>query len=445
MGKELIIKGAKNPLLLLRLFYMPFYFIKQFFPSRVAVIMGIRYLKSKKHPKLPSMVATISFFGIMLGVATLIIVTSIMNGFRIELITKIIGLNSHLTIYSKKNNYDDERYNTITKQLASIPEVSSYYKLIEGQGMMVNKKRGVISGALVKGIEKDVMEDKRKSFEWMQGDLEAFDNEAVVIGSTLSSKLNIDVNDPVSIISPEVNETVMGLIPRIKTYRVAAIVSTGMQQYDEVIVFMSLKSTQKFYNLKDRFNTVEVNMNNPADALTAGADLRKKLPDSRVYDWQTSNFSLINALTIEKNVMLFILTLFVIVAMFSISASLVLMINDKRKNIAITLAMGLDKSDIVYTFFITGFSVALAGMIAGNLGGYWFATHVNTIKNFLENILQIKLLDGAVYFLSYLPAKLDRKDTVLINVITLTFAIGATILPALRASKCNPSEALKYF
>lgn len=412
--------------------------------SKLELMIAIRYLMSKRKEGFISVIAIFSFIGIMLGVATLIIVMSVMNGFRIELIDRMLGMNSHITVYSKNgkiSNYDEE-----VSKIQKINGVDYANVFVEGQ-VMVSAK-GNATGALVKGIKKEDLRKKNLVMNNLLGSLDEFNNNSVVIGKGLSNSLNVNVGDVIKLIAPETNNTVIGAIPRMKTYKVVGLFESGMYEYDNTIIFMSLQQAQIHFKYKSSVSGIEIMAKNIEDVEDISYKLWKtyenNLKNLTVVDWKQANASFIGALKVERNVMFIILTLIILVAAFNIISSLIMLVNDKSKNIALLRTMGATKSSVMRIFFICGSTIGIVGTFFGVLLGISFANNIQAIKKFLEGMTGINLFDPTIYFLSNLPSEIFLSDIILIVSMSVGLSFLATVYPSYKATKQDPAEVLRY-
>ena len=421
--------------------------------SRLEFLIAIRYLKSKRKEGFISIIAIFSFIGIMIGVATLIIVMSVMNGFRYELIERILGINSHLTVYSKEHKIAN--YQEIVDKIKKIDGVTYANPIIEAQAMISSKNKN--SGGLIRGISVDDLKNKKLITENITaGDLNKINQKnSVIIGSILAQNLGLKINDPIKIISGETNETIIGTIPRIKTYMVAGIFDSGMYEYDSTTIFMNFEMAQIHFRYANSASAIEIFTKNSHDFSNNFEDnfenvklqIYKSLIDnSGLYfnDWQQANSSFIEALKVESTVMFFILTLIILVAVFNIISSMIMLVNDKNKNIALLRTLGMSKNAILRIFLICGSMIGFLGTIFGLIIGIIFSANINNIKLFLESATDTTLFNPAIYFLSTLPSRILIGDVILITSMSFTLSFLATLYPAYKASKSKPAEILRY-
>ena len=421
--------------------------------SRLEFLIAIRYLKSKRKEGFISIIAIFSFIGIMIGVATLIIVMSVMNGFRYELIERILGINSHLTVYSKEHKIAN--YQEIVDKIKKIDGVTYANPIVEAQAMISSKNKN--SGGLIRGISVDDLKNKKLITENITaGDLNKINQKnSVIIGSILAQNLGLKINDPIKIISAETNETIIGSIPRIKTYMVAGIFDSGMYEYDSTTIFMNFEMAQIHFRYANSASAIEIFTKNSHDFSNNFEDnfenvkleiYKSFIDNDGLYfnDWQQANSSFIEALKVESTVMFFILTLIILVAVFNIISSMIMLVNDKNKNIALLRTLGMSKNAILRIFLICGSMIGFLGTIFGLIIGIIFSANINNIKLFLESATDTTLFNPAIYFLSTLPSRILIGDVILITSMSFTLSFLATLYPAYKASKSKPAEILRY-
>jgi len=408
--------------------------------------IALRFFFSKRKEKFISINTAFAFTGIMLGVATLIIVMSVMNGFRIELVKRILGINAHITIFSLERAIPD--YDELIEDLRQMPEIVSLNPLVDTHGMVT--KDGSAAAALVKGMRKDDLLNKKLVAEnIILGNLQDFGGkDKIVIGDRLAAKLGVKLGGYVSLVAPNTNKTMMGLIPRIKDYQVVAIFSVGMHEYDSSAIFIPFRTAQLQFGLKNAASAIEI-MTNDVNNTEAVSNkifqtLYPKNPNISVNDWQKLNHSFINALNVERNVMFLILSLIIIVAAFNIISSLVMLVNDKVKHIALLRTMGMSQQSVTKIFFINGAMIGVIGTLVGALLGTTFAYNIDAIKRFLEKLTGVTLFDPIIYFLTDLPAEVNLITVSLIVIVSLLICFIAAIYPARKAAKLEPAEVLRY-
>lgn len=405
-------------------------------------MMAWRYLRARKAEGFVSVIAGFSFAGIMLGVATLIIVMSVMNGFRAELVSRILGLNGHLNVYSQTGPLSN--YMSIVDRLESIKGVESVRPMVEGQVLV--SVNGTANGAMVRAMSREDFATKPIiSNSIIQGQLTNFSGEQVAIGKNMAERLNLRIGDDITLLAPKGKASPFGTIPRSRTYNIGLIFDVGMFEYNSGFIFMDLTSAQQFFRLPNQVNSIEVMAVNAEVAEDIKDDLRTAIGGAAgIYDWRESNSSFLNALAVERNVMFLILTLIIIVAAFNIISSMIMLVKDKGKDIAILRTMGATQSNMLKIFTLTGASIGFSGTIVGAIIGIAFATNIETIRQFLEGLTGTELFADEIYFLSQLPAIIDWGDIGLVVGMAFTLSILATLYPAWRASKLDPVEALRY-
>ncbi|HIJ37511.1 MAG TPA: lipoprotein-releasing ABC transporter permease subunit [Rhodospirillaceae bacterium] len=407
-------------------------------------MVAVRYLRARRREGFISIIAWFSLAGIALGVATLIIVMAVMNGFRAELLGRILGLNGHIGVYAQTGGLAD--YDALAGKLRDISGVLMVVPTLEGQ-VMVSTPTGGASGAMVRGVRTGDLEGRRVIANGIiSGRLKDLEGEnAVMIGSRLADKLGLSVGDSMTLISPKGNATAFGTMPRVRAYRVVAVFNVGMYEYDSSFVFMPLDSAQHYFNQTDRVTQLEVMVADP-DRLGDVIDVIHHVTGGamRVYDWQRANASFFNAIQVERNVMFLILTLIILVAAFNIISSLIMLVKDKARDIAILRTMGATKGMIMRIFFISGASVGVIGTLLGVLLGLSFARNIESIRQFLQSLSGRELFSAEIYFLSQLPAKVDPSEVLTVVLIALFLSFAATIYPSWRAARLDPVEALRY-
>ena len=414
--------------------------------SSLEFFLAFRYLKAKRSEGFISVIAIFSFLGITIGVATLIIVMSVMNGFRFELVQRILGINSHLSI---TGDHHIENYSEVIENLTkNIKQISHLNPIVESQAMLIANQQN--QGVLIKGINTtDLSYKELIKNNIIAGDINNISNKnQVIIGSTLAQNLNLAVGDNLKLVSAETNSTIIGTIPRIKTYQVGAIFNSGLFEYDSGTVFTNFAMAQIHFKVPNSATSIEVFTNNLDDIENIKINIKKLLaktnPNLMVSDWQDANASFIEALKIESVVMFLILTLIILVAVFNLISSMIMLVNDKKKNIALLRTIGFSKKNILNIFVICGSTIGFLGTFFGVLLGVIFSANINNIKLWLESITNSNLFNPAIYFLSNLPSKIFVSDVVIITSMSLVLSFLATLYPAYKASKSQPAEILRY-
>jgi lipoprotein-releasing system permease protein len=405
-------------------------------------LVALRYLRARRKEGFISVIAGFSFIGITLGVATLIIVMAVMNGFRQELFNKMLGLNGHVVVHSLTNFTD---YDDIAGRIRAVQGVKSALPLVEGQVMITTQ--GSSSGALVRGLrENDLKQLKAVSDNIKFGTLDGFDTTpGLALGSRLANELNVRVGDQLSLLTPRGASTALGTAPRVKRYPVAAIFEIGMSEYDSSIIFMPLNEAQLYFNQPHTVTVLEVVLDSP-DEVGALAPKIVTAGGAGIYvsDWRQRNATFFTALQVERNVMFLILTLIVLVAALNIVSGLIMLVKDKGSDIAILRTMGATQGSVMRVFLITGASIGVVGTLVGLLLGIVVCLNIESIRQFLSWLTNTELFSPELYFLSKLPADMDTGETVAVVVMALSLSLLATLYPSWRAARLDPVEALRY-
>jgi lipoprotein-releasing system permease protein len=402
-----------------------------------------RYLRARRKEGFISVIAGFSFLGIMLGVATLIIVMAVMNGFRKDLFSKIMGLNGHVIVQKIGEPFED--YADLSAKIAKVPGVVHAIALIEGQVMVSSNVQAL--GGLVRGVdEASIKSLKLVANNITFGSIDGFDQQTgIAIGARLATSLRVNLGDNVTLVSPRGASTPFGTAPRSKPYQIAAIFELGMSEYDRMMIFMPLSEAQKYFGKGGEVDVLEVVVEKPED-VDSYATLIKQAggPTINVSDWRQRNETFFNVLSVERNVMFIILSLIVLVAALNIISGLMMLVKDKGRDIAILRTMGASKGAVMRVFLITGASIGIVGTIAGLILGVVFCWNIETIKNFVSWITGATVFDPSVYYLTRLPAEIDVRETTGIVLMALALSVLATIYPSWKASKLDPVEALRY-
>ena len=411
--------------------------------SRFEWMMAFRYLRARRQEGFISVIAWFSLLGIALGVATLIIVMSVMNGFRAELLSRILGINGHLTVAGMSGRLED--FDSVLAKVAKVPGVTAVTPMIEGQVMA--SAGSAARGAVVRGMRPaDLRARAIISGNIVSGSLDGFDKgEGVVVGSRLAQAMGLRVGDKLSLISPKGQVTAFGTVPRMRAYPIVALFNIGMYEYDSGFLFLPLKDAQVYFQLPGAVSNLEVFVEDPDDARAMGRDIQRAIgPVGRVLDWQQVNSNFFNAIQVERNVMFLILTLIIVVAAFNIISSMIMLVKDKGRDIAILRTMGATSGTVMRIFLIAGASVGVIGTLAGFALGLLFCNNIETIRQAIQHLTGTELFDPTIYFLSQLPAKVDLLEVIAVVCMALALSFLATLYPSWRASRIDPAEALRY-
>ncbi len=402
-----------------------------------------RYLRARRREGFISVIAGFSFLGIMLGVATLIIVMAVMNGFRKELLDKILGLNGHLLIQPLESPLTD--WKDVAERISQVKGIRLAAPVVDGQGLASSPFNA--SGVFIRGIRSQDLQNLTSiANNIKQGSLEGFDEgQGVAIGKRLADLLSLHAGDMITLVSPKGAVTPMGTTPRIKPYRISAVFEIGMSEYDSSFVFMPLAEAQAYFNRNNDVTAIEVFTNNP-DQIEA---FRKSVTEAAgrpifVVDWRQRNSTFFNALQVERNVMFLILTLIVLVAALNIISGLIMLVKDKGQDIAVLRTMGASQGAIMRIFLITGASIGMVGTLTGFVVGLVICMNIESIRQFLSWLTNTDLFNPTLYFLSKLPADVDFGETAAVVIMALTLSFLATLYPSWRAARLDPVEALRY-
>jgi len=406
-------------------------------------MLSLRYLRARRKEGFISVIAGFSFLGIMLGVATLIIVMAVMNGFRQELLSKILGLNGHLLIQPLEQPLTD--FADVAARVSKVKGVYLAAPLVEGQALASSPFNA--SGVVVRGMRGgDLAKLTQVSKNIKQGTLDGFDDgQGIAIGSRLAEQLSVRAGDNLTLVAPRGAVTPMGTTPRIKAYKIAAVFEIGMSEYDSAFVFMPLTEAQAYFNRPGDVTAIEVYTDNPDDI----DSFRKAVTEAAarpiyMVDWRQRNATFFNALQVERNVMFLILTLIVLVAALNIVSGLIMLVKDKSSDIAILRTMGATQGAIMRVFLITGASIGVVGTLVGFLLGTVVCLNIEEIRRFLSWLTNTELFSPELYFLSQLPADMNVKETTAVLIMALGLSLLATLYPSWRAARLDPVEALRY-
>jgi lipoprotein-releasing system permease protein len=405
-------------------------------------MVAFRYLRARRQEGFISVIAIFSLLGIALGVATLIIVMSVMNGFRAELLGRILGLNGHLGVYAASGGPLTD-YGPLADRIRKEPHVVRVTPLVEGQVMATAGQRA--AGAVVRGLEEQDLAQGAVGQHLRQGSLADLGDDGVLVGTRLAQKLGVSLGDKITLISPQGNATPFGTVPRLKTYRVAGTFEIGMFEYDANFIFMPMASAQLYLKVPDAVTSLEIFIDDPDQV----RQVRREVFDvvdgkGRVYDWQQANSSFFTAVQVERNVMFLILTLIIVVAAFNIISSMIMLVKDKARDIAILRTMGATRGMVLRIFMLSGASIGVIGTAAGFALGILFCRNIETIRQLVQKLSGVDPFNPEIYFLSQLPAKVDSVEVATVVIMALALTFLATLYPSWRAARLDPVEALRY-
>src|SRR5438128_4428050 len=411
--------------------------------SRFEWMLSLRYLRARRKEGFIAVIAGFSFLGIMLGVATLIIVMAVMNGFRKELLDKILGLNGHILVQPLESPLTD--WKDVADRVIQVAGIRLAAPVVDGQAL--GSSAFGAAGVFVRGIRgEDLYNLTSVARNIRQGTLEGFDGgQGVIIGRRLADQLSLHAGDNITLVAPRGAVTPMGTTPRIKPYRVAAVFEIGMSEYDSTMVFMPLAEAQAYFNRNSDVTSIEVFTTNP-DRIDV---FRKSVTEAAgrpvfLVDWRQRNSTFFNALQVERNVMFLILTLIILVAALNIVSGLIMLVKDKGQDIAILRTMGASQGSIMRIFLITGAAIGVVGTLTGFFVGMLICLNIESIRQFLSWMTNTELFSPELYFLSRLPAEVDFGETTAVVIMALTLSFLATLYPSWRAARLDPVDALRY-
>ncbi len=408
-------------------------------------MMAGRYLRARGRDGVISVIAGVSLLGIMLGVAMLIIVLAVMNGFRAQLLDKILGVNGHLTVQVLDQSFVN--YDAVTLNILTAPGVVRAIPFIEGQVMVSSNNYS--NGALVRGITEEGLSHLDKiSGSIRFGSLINFDHsESVLIGARLANNLGLSVGEKITLVAPRGTVTPFGTVPRIKSYPISAIFEVGMSEYDTSLLFMPLPEAQKYFNKPDAITAIEVFIDDPDRIHLLRSGIEKAASAEtpmHVTDWRERNSTFFTALEVERDLMFIIVSLVVLVAALNIISGMIMLVKDKSGEIAILRTMGATRGAIMRIFFITGTSIGVTGTLLGLIAGTVFCANIEWIRGLITKLTGTKLFAPELYYLTKLPAEMRVDEVISVMVMALLLSILATIYPSWRAAAIDPVKALRY-
>ena len=406
--------------------------------------IALRYIKSRRAEGFISISAWFSLVGIMLGVATLIVVMSVMNGFRTELVDRILGINGHLIVYNN-NGSEISNYNEVVKRILDTENVIAVTPHLEGQALA--KTKSTVSGVIVRGTNWSDLAAKKILWQSLdQLSIKNFkDKKSIIVGYRLAQRLNINIGDYISLISPNGMETALGVLPIKQNFLIGGFFDIGMYEYDNNFIFIPWKKAENFLSTKDIAHGIEIFLKDQKFTSQVHDDLMVKLDNNfAIIDWKKRNSSFMNALAVEKNVMFLILTLIIVVAAFNIISSMIMLVQTKKSDIALMRTMGASKYFIIRIFLLTGSMIGMLGTFIGTVFGLIVSNNIEEIRGFISNIFGQELFSAKIYFLSNLPSKVNLNEVFIVICISIFLTLIASIFPAWKASRITPAEALRY-
>ena len=404
-----------------------------------------RYLRARRGERFVSVIAGFSLVGIALGVATLIIVMSVMGGFQVDLLNRILGFNGHLGVYPGGSAMTD--YAAVTDRIRKVPGVVLAASVVDGQ-VLLQGPGGQNAGGLVRGmVPGDFRRMKAVSDHILAGTLRDFEGEdAVAIGVGLARKFGLAVGDELTLVSPQGAATAFGTIPRVRAYKVVAIFQVGMNEYDTSFAFLPIEAAQIFFQLPGAASHIEVSLSDPDQVRQVSRAIGDAFAGTglRVVDWQASNNSFFAAVQVERNVMFLILTLIILVAAFNVVSSLIMMVKDKTRDIAVLRTIGAGRGAVMRIFLMAGASVGVTGTLLGVVMGVLFCLNIESIQGWVEAVTGSKVFSPEVYYLTHLPSKLNPAEVAQVMAMALFLSLLATLYPSWRAARTDPVEALRH-
>jgi len=405
-----------------------------------------RYLRARKGERFVSIIAIFSLVGIALGVATLIVVTSVMSGFQTELVARVLGVNGHVTVEAPAGKVI-EGYDALADRIRAIAGVASVVSVLDGQ-VLLSTDAGGARGGLVRGMTlKDLRELHPVSDHILSGKLDEFTGDnAIVIGVGLARSYGLRIGDSLTLISPQGAATAFGTIPRVRAYKVAAIFDAGLQEYNTSVVFLPMAAAQVFFQKTGGATGVEIRLVDPQRTEQIAGPLTEALAGRQVFarDWRHANDGIVGVLRVQKDTMFIVLGMIVLVAAFNVVSSLIMLVKDKRADIAVMRTLGASSGAVLRIFLMCGAFVGISGTVIGTVIGVVFCRNIVAVQHFVEDISGGRVFDANVFMLSSLPDKVDWGDVARIVVLGLTLSLLATLYPSWRAARTDPVEALRH-
>ena len=408
--------------------------------SKIERIIAFRYLRPKKKEGFLKIISIFSFTGIALGVAILIIVMSVMNGFRTELIEKILGFNPHIIVKPFEKKITQDELNNLDDLSTKISSTSLTFN---GQGILINKDNTI--GVIVRSyVDDDIEKIDLIKNGIIDGALDSFEKNKIIIGKELAISLNLVVGDDIALMSTSNLQTPFGNLPLQEKFKISSVFSTGLAEFDQNVIFITFKNASSLFELDDKDINLEIFLKKPDSAESIKKEVQKIFTNHYVYSWADLNRSFFGALKVERNVMFIILTLIIIVAAFNIISGLTILVKNKTKEIAILRTLGVSKNSVTKIFFLIGFTIGSLATLTGVTFGILFSYYIEEIRILITTIFNIKLFPEEIYFLNQMPSEINIGYILIISFFSLIITFLATIFPSLSAARLDPIKALKY-
>ena len=408
--------------------------------SELEKTIAFRYLKPKRKEGFLKIISIFSFLGIALGVSVLIIVMSVMNGFRTELVNKILGFNAHVVVQSFNEEINQNFINNLSLKSGNLLNKAISFN---GEAILINKE--TTKGILVRGYKKrDLSKIEVINTGIFEGSLNKFNNQTISIGKDLAIDLNLQVGDKIALMSSSGVSTIIGNLPKQEFFLISSIFSSGLSDFDQNVIFMPLEDTKSLFNLTNKDLLLEIFLKDPTKIENSKKEIQELFPNNFVYSWSDLNKSLFSALKVERNMMFIILSLIIIVAAFNIISGLTILVKNKTKEIAILRTLGVSQKSIARIFFLVGFSIGSLATLTGVALGILFSYYIENIRILISKTFNLSLFPEEIYFLSKMPSEINVNSVVLITLCSILITVIVSLFPSLKASKLDPIKALKY-
>ncbi|HTQ12427.1 MAG TPA: lipoprotein-releasing ABC transporter permease subunit [Rhizomicrobium sp.] len=406
-------------------------------------MIALRYLRAKRKESFISVISIISLVGIALGVAVLIVVMSVMNGFRIELMGKILGFTGHVSVDGGIHGLPD--FDAVARRVHAVPGVITVYPVVEGQALAT--ANGASLGAQIRGVRGADLKNMSVIANSLapQALADFMGGDAVIVGRGIAQRLGLFPGSQITLTAPRGNVTPFGVTPRVKSYEIAGTFDSGASEYNNAVIFMPLEEAQLYFNLPNAVSSLEVMVADPDEVDRMVDPIQRAAgPAARIRTWHDLNLSLFNAVQVERNVMFLILSMIILVAALNVISGMVMLVKDKSGDIAILRTMGATRGAMMRIFLIAGASIGIVGTAAGLLLGLLFATFIDPIQMAISRITGVNVFNPEIYFLTHMPAKIVPSDVIAVVLMSLALSLLATLYPSWRAARLDPVEALRY-